>query len=78
MFEFSSVVFNGVVQIEDSGLNVGASGLLSMVFTTGLLLSAGFIAFIKIREKVSGVPENKRKKGSNAGVLDRIKDAISA
>ena len=77
MFEFSSVVFNGMIQIEDSGLNVGASGLFSMMLTTGMLLSVGFIAFIKIRERISGVPENKRKKGTNPNMLDRIKDAIS-
>ena len=49
-----------------------------MIVSTTFMLVIGLVIFIKVRERMSGIPESKRKKGSNPTLVDKIKDFISA
>lgn len=47
-----------------------------------LILFIGFVIFIKIRERVTGIPENKRRKDPTLtgflSFLDKVKNGISS
>mmetsp|Transcript_10927 Transcript_10927/g.11067 ORF Transcript_10927/g.11067 Transcript_10927/m.11067 type:complete len:80 (-) Transcript_10927:37-276(-) len=78
MFEYSSTVFSQEVWVTESDQDLEVKGVFSMLITLVFLASLGFVIFIKGRERITGISENKRPKSPNPTVIDKLKDFISA
>lgn len=78
-FEYSNTVFHGHVQVIDNDQSAGVQAYASIILSTSFLWVISFVIFVKIRERMTGIPENKRKRiGPNPGLYDRLREIISA
>lgn len=77
--EYSTVIWEGNVDVKKSHETFGVESIFSIILSIFSLTIGGLFLFIKIRERVSGIAENKRfKLGPNSSIIDKFRHFISA
>ena len=61
-YEYTNLVLNTPVVVTEGEQNVDLRGFFSMVISAALIFLVSFVTYVKIQERIYGVPEGRRKK----------------
>jgi len=70
-------VFSGHVNVNENEQNVGITGLLSLLFSGGILFLFGFVIYVKVQDRFGPKDEGRRKNKGQGGILGTLRDLIS-
>lgn len=77
--EYSTVIWEGNVDVKKNDQSFGVESILSIIMSIISVTIGGLFIFIKIRERFSGIAENKRfKLGPNSSFIDKFRHFVSA
>lgn len=61
LYDYTDIVFNQTVSVIEPDQTINFKGFISMILSAILLFFGGFVIFVKISERIYGVPQGKRK-----------------
>ena len=70
-------MFSGHVNVNENEQNVGITGLLSLLFSGGILFLFGFVIYVKVQDRFGPKDEGRRKNKGQGGILGTLRDLIS-